>query len=85
MDEIKRILGVLDKSLEGKKWLVGDKMTYADMAFVPYNSILHLFMECEPGNALRDYPNVGSWHRSMTSRASWQKVTELKATITINA
>ncbi|KAK3331798.1 glutathione S-transferase [Cercophora scortea] len=39
--EIKRVLGVLEGVLAAKpataRWLVGDKMTFADMAFVPWN------------------------------------------------
>src|SRR3712207_5659328 len=63
MNEVRRILGVLNVALEGKEWLVGDKMTFADMAFVPYHSILHLFFECQPEDTFKDYPNVGAWHR----------------------
>jgi glutathione S-transferase len=77
-------LAVLNKSLEGKEWLVGDKMTFADMAFVPYNSILHRFFECQPEDAFNDYPNVGSWHQRMSSRDSWRKVMDLKETIEVN-
>lgn len=31
-----RVLRVLETELEGKEWLVGGKMTVADLAFVPY-------------------------------------------------
>ncbi len=35
-NEIKRVLGVLNKALEGKEYLVGDKCTIADLCkFVP--------------------------------------------------
>lgn len=84
INEIKRVLGVLNRSLEGREWLVGDKMTIADMAFVPYNSLLHFFFECQPEDAFNDFPNVGSWHQRMTLRDSWKMVTELKGTIEIN-
>lgn len=84
MNEINRVLGVLNRSLEGREWLVGDKMTFADLAFVPYHSLLHLFLECQPEDAFKDFPNVDAWHQRMTSRDSWKKVTELKATIEIN-
>lgn len=84
MNEIKRVLGVLNSSLERREWLVGDKMTIADMAFVPYHSILHLFLACLPKDAFNDFPNVGAWHLRMTSRDSWKKVMELKATLEVN-
>lgn len=85
MNEVKRVLGVLDRALEGKEWLVGDKMTFADLAWVPYNSLLPLFFECAPEEALHDYPNVNAWHERMTSRASWQKVLELKAGLNVGS
>lgn len=84
MNEITRVLGVLNSALEGRQWLVGDKMTFADMAFVPYHSLLHLFLERQPEDAFEGFPNVGAWHERMTSRDSWKKVTELKATLEIN-
>lgn len=84
MNEIKRVLGVLNSSLEGREWLVGDKMTVADMAFVPYHSILHLFLGCPPEDAFVEFPNVGAWHLRMTSRDSWKRVMELKTTLEVN-
>ncbi|KAF6810406.1 glutathione S-transferase domain-containing protein [Colletotrichum sojae] len=83
-NEVRRVLGVLEKALEGKEWLVGDKMTFADMAFVSYNSGVHLFFECQPGDGLKKFPNVEAWHRRMTSRDSWKKVLELQGTIEVN-
>jgi glutathione S-transferase len=37
-NEIKRVLGVIDAHLKktGTEYLVGDKCTYADLAFVPW-------------------------------------------------
>ena len=37
-NEIKRVLGVLDSVLSKQKYLVGDKVTIADLSFVPWNS-----------------------------------------------
>ncbi|CAH0050582.1 unnamed protein product [Clonostachys solani] len=84
INEINRILGVLERSLEGKEWLVGDKMTFADMAFVPYHSILHPFLGIPEEEHFKDFPNVGAWHRRLTSRDSWKKVMQLKDTLEIN-
>lgn len=36
LKEVERVIGVLDAWLQGHEWLVGDKLTYADLAFVPY-------------------------------------------------
>ncbi|KAM0339118.1 hypothetical protein ACHAPU_011071 [Fusarium lateritium] len=84
VNEIHRVLGVLEKSLEGKQWLVGDKMTFADMAFVSYNSMLFLAFECTPEEALKKYPNVEAWNYRMISRDSWKKVMEMKGTLEVN-
>jgi glutathione S-transferase len=35
VEEAKRICGVLEQGLMDKNWLVGDKMTIADLAFLP--------------------------------------------------
>ncbi|KAH6968159.1 glutathione S-transferase [Fusarium avenaceum] len=83
-NEIHRVLGVLERSLEGKEWLVGDKMTFADMSFVSYNSLLFLFFECAPEDALKKYPNVEAWHNRMITKDSWKKVMELKGTLEVN-
>ena len=36
VDESIRLLGVLEGELEDKEWLVGGKLSAADLAFVPY-------------------------------------------------
>ncbi len=36
VNESKRLLGVLDKHLAGKQWMVGDEYTIADMAIFPW-------------------------------------------------
>ncbi|ROT36438.1 glutathione S-transferase domain-containing protein [Sodiomyces alkalinus F11] len=83
-NEVWRVIGVLNKALEGKEWLVGDKMTFADMAFVSYNSLVHLMLDCPAEDALKEYPNVDAWHKRMASRDSWKKVLELKGTLEVN-
>jgi len=36
-NEIRRVLGVLDSVLSNQKYLVGDKVTIADLSFIPWN------------------------------------------------
>lgn len=36
-NEIRRVLGVLDGVLANKEYLVGGKLTIADLSFVPWN------------------------------------------------
>ena len=35
-NEIRRVTGVLDSVLKKQDWPVGDHITYADLAFVPW-------------------------------------------------
>ncbi|KAJ8124698.1 hypothetical protein O1611_g8942 [Lasiodiplodia mahajangana] len=77
-DQVKRVLGVLDRWLEGKRWLVGDKMTYADMAWVPWHEQLHRSIGTEFEDRFDGFPNVKAWHERMASRPAWQKCIEIR-------
>lgn len=77
-NECKRQLGVLNGVLEGKDWLVGEKMTYADLAFVPWNDILHQCVPMTLEDRFKDFPNVKAWHERMTARDSWKKLGEVR-------
>ncbi|KAM5356938.1 hypothetical protein ACJ41O_003584 [Fusarium nematophilum] len=78
-NEILRILGVLDKVLEGKDWLVGDKCTFADLAFLPYNARLYMFGFSKPFEEMvKEFPNFASWHRRLEARDSWKKAMEIR-------
>ncbi|KAH9908272.1 glutathione transferase [Xylariomycetidae sp. FL2044] len=84
-NEADRILGVLEGHLANRQWLVGDKMTYVDMAWVPYTYALG-FMRGNPTDeaaererqALKGFPKVLGWHRRLTSRESWTKTAQLR-------
>lgn len=80
--ELRRILGVLDQALKGKDWLVGDKFTFADLAFAPWNDRTDTIMRFPPvspeENPIRDFPNVYAWHQRVTSRDTWKKCMEIR-------
>lgn len=80
--EIKRILGVLDGELakkpEGKRWLVGDRVTFADMAFVPWNDRLDATLGLPESERFADFPHVEAWHDAMVKKASWKKAMEVR-------
>ncbi|KAI1822648.1 glutathione transferase [Xylaria intraflava] len=78
VNEINRVLGVLESHLKDREWLVGDKMTYADMAFVPYNYALHLLLKKPETEVFGDYPNVAAWHERLISRTSWARAIEVR-------
>lgn len=73
-NEIKRVTSVLEKALEGRDWLVGDKYTYADLSFLPWQSLTgFLFPE---GDLHAEYPRVKAWLERMQARPAVKKVQE---------
>ncbi|KAF2799151.1 glutathione S-transferase [Melanomma pulvis-pyrius CBS 109.77] len=70
--EIKRVLGVLETVLDGKKWLVGDNITFADLAFSTWNDRIDSVLLCAPEAKFDGFPNVKEWHERMISRPSWK-------------
>ncbi|MDO9404623.1 MAG: glutathione S-transferase N-terminal domain-containing protein [Polaromonas sp.] len=56
--ETKRLLGVLDKRLEGRSWIMGDDYTIADIA--TFGWVRNLFGFYEAGDLVgqKDFPNV---------------------------
>ncbi|KAF3064486.1 Glutathione S-transferase 1 [Daldinia childiae] len=77
-NQVTRVLGVLDGWLEGKQWLVGDKMTYADMAFVPWNERVDAVLGLPASEKFNGFSNVKAWHERMTSRDSWKAIMEVR-------
>ncbi|PWY71322.1 glutathione transferase [Aspergillus eucalypticola CBS 122712] len=77
--EVHRVLSVLDTIFEGKEWLVGDKCTFADLTFLPWNTRLNMALLTPSGeDPLAPYPNVQAWQKRMESRSSWQKAMEIR-------
>ncbi|MDM0013971.1 glutathione S-transferase N-terminal domain-containing protein [Variovorax sp. J22P168] len=56
--ESKRLLGVLEKRLEGRAWLMGDVYTIADIATFPWVRNLIGFYEAGELVGIDDFPNV---------------------------
>ncbi|KAL1863008.1 hypothetical protein Daus18300_008164 [Diaporthe australafricana] len=79
--EVRRIQGVLDRQLQGKQWLVGDKMTYADLAFAPWNDRTDALLQCAEDKKFEGFPNLAAWHERVTGRASWKKAMETRAVL----
>jgi glutathione S-transferase len=66
VDEIKRVLGVLNGHLskpENKGWLAAGKYTVADLAFISW---VHLTEKLPI--KLADYPAVEKWYKAMIGR-----------------
>lgn len=80
MNELDRIASVIELGLErnGTGWLVGDKMTYADLAFVTWGDIakglLIQFQKLEEFE--NKYPQYTGWLKKMGEKDSVTKVRE---------
>lgn len=61
--ELEAHLAVLDRELEGRRFLVTDRFTMADLAYVPFLEFLGL-MEIAPP------PNVAAWTERLLARPS---------------
>lgn len=61
--EIEKHLAVLERQMDGKRFLVGEQFTLADICYMPYLHFLPL-MEIEPG------PNVAAWSDHLLARES---------------
>ena len=58
---------ILDVELSGRRWLVGDSVSYADFrmaTFLPFNDVA--------GLPLDDYPSVGRWYRQLEEIDAWR-------------
>ncbi|KAK8109288.1 glutathione s-transferase [Apiospora sp. TS-2023a] len=71
-DEVKRVLGVLELHLRrtGQPYLVGDRVTYADLMFAPFHNVLCsviLYPEFE-AEWKADFPRCYEWHQRLMRR-----------------
>lgn len=62
--EIERVIGVLETALSKKEWLVGDRMTIADLSFIPWN-VFAFNVLVKDELDLSKYPHVKAWHEKM--------------------
>ncbi|KAL1863867.1 Transcriptional regulator ure2 [Diaporthe australafricana] len=83
--EIRRILGVIEGVLSAKgadaQWLVGDKMTFADMAFVPWNFRLSEVLTQSWDEVWEGMPHARAWHERMVELPSWKRSMEKRAVL----
>ena len=86
MKEINRVTGVLEAVLtkqnqqsvaaSGGPWLVGGKLSYADLAFVSYHAIVKILFK-EKGFDENEYPEVKRWMQNMGQREGVRKVLDV--------
>lgn len=72
--EIRRVSAVLDKYLAGKEYLVGNKFSYVDLAFIPWFLVLPVFGI----DLLKEFPNVDAWLKRQQARPAIAKALKLR-------
>ncbi|KAK4152237.1 glutathione S-transferase [Chaetomidium leptoderma] len=83
--EIKRVTGVLEGQLARQKeefggkagfegpWLVGNKLSYADLAFVPWQAVAEKRLGGDGQYSQADFPLVTEWLAKLKARESVKK------------
>ena len=77
--ESKRLLGVLDRQLEGKSWIIGDEYTIADIATLGWVNTLLTFYGASDLVAFDDFAHVATWLERGMSRAAVQRGLKIPA------
>lgn len=78
-NEIRRVWSVVEKHLSktGQQYLVGDKCTYVDLAFVPWFAMPGL-LDDQGGMRWEDVPKAKEWLDRVTSRPVVKRLEEEK-------
>ncbi|KFY01413.1 hypothetical protein V490_00926 [Pseudogymnoascus sp. VKM F-3557] len=75
-DQVHRVYDVLNRALEGKEYLVGDKCTYADISFVAWDHRYQVVFgdEFSDEELEKKYPNYAGWHKKVVARKAIKEV-----------
>jgi GST-like protein len=71
--ESKRLLGVMDKQLEGREWFLGDEYSIADISMLGWVRNLIGFYEARALVAFDEYKNVAAWLERGLARPAVQR------------
>ncbi|HEV2505897.1 MAG TPA: glutathione S-transferase N-terminal domain-containing protein [Mesorhizobium sp.] len=72
-NESRRLLGVLEKRLEGRKWIMGDDYTIADISMLGWVRNLVGFYEAGDLVGFADFGNVAAWLERGLARPAVQR------------
>jgi glutathione S-transferase len=73
LKEAERVNGVLDSHLQKHEWLVGDKCTFADLAFLTWANTI----KGAAGDKMTvDYPAYDAWVAKMNERPAVKKIVD---------
>lgn len=71
VNEMERVIGVIDRALQHSDWLVGDKCSYADLSFVTWAEVgKGIFIQLNKADIYDKYPNYVKWADALKQRAS---------------
>jgi len=81
IEQVERVLMVLNNILEGKEYLVDDRLTYVDLAFVPWNMLTQQWPVLsdtlwKPYQIEEKYPNFIKWHNKLAALDAVKKAYE---------
>ena len=79
VDEARHVCSVLERCLQGKNWLVGDKITFADLAFGSLDDRLEVVLMVEKEHKFERLPKVKTGHERMSPRPLWKKAMDIQA------
>ena len=77
--QVERVISVLDGVLANRKYLVGDKLTIADIAFVPWNSGGFDRLLANSSYDISKYTNFQRWHDLVSSKPGVKAALDEKA------
>lgn len=71
---------MLDGVLKDREWLVGDKCTFADLSFLPWNDRIDMLVLSKSIDEIKaKYPNFAAWQACMVMRDSWKQAMETRS------
>lgn len=76
-DETRRLLGVLDRQLEGREFIIGNDYTIADMACWPWARNINGFYEAGEVTGFASFTNVVRWVDTCMSRPASRKAVDI--------
>lgn len=72
-NETKRLLGVVEKRLEGRDFIIDDGYSIADMAIFPWVQCLETFYLASDKLELQNFPKVLAWKNRCLERPKTAK------------
>ena len=76
-DESRRLLGVLDRRLDGRDYIMGSQCTIADIATWPWLRTMIGFYEAADIMEMAKFPNAGRWLEDCAARPASQKAVKI--------